>query len=162
MDTEEILKGKRVLLVDDEPDILDLLADILDMCEIDRAESYDKARELLTANFYHVVVLDIMGVRGYDLLQLAKSKGIPALMLTAHALSKDSLKKSFQLGADYYVPKDEIGNIDIYLADILEAQEKMKNVVVKWYERLSSFFDRRFGPDWKDEDREFWETLIKY
>ena len=39
MDTEEILKGKRVLLVDDESDILDLLADILDMCEIDRAES---------------------------------------------------------------------------------------------------------------------------
>jgi DNA-binding NtrC family response regulator len=162
MDTAEILKGKRVLIVDDEEDILEMLTELLDMCELDRAETYEKAKEFLTTRFYHVAVLDIMGVRGYDLLEIAGKKGVPALMLTAHALSKESLKKSFQLGAHYYVPKDEINNIDIFLADILEARDKQKNVWLKWYERLSGFFDRRFGPDWKDEDKEFWETLIKY
>ncbi len=162
MDPDKILKGKRVLIVDDEEDILDFLAEVLDKCKIDRASTYEQARELLENNYYHVAVLDIMGVRGYELLDIARKKNIPALMLTAHAISKESLKKSFEKGASYYVPKDEIGKIDIYVADILEAMEKKKNVILKWYERLSGFCDRRFGPNWKEEDPEFWDSLLKY
>jgi hypothetical protein len=101
-------------------------------------------------------------VRGYELLEIANKKNIPALMLTAHALSKDNLKQSFEKGASYYVPKDEISKVDIYLADVLEALDKKKNVWVKWYERLSSFCDRRFGPNWRDEDPDFWNKLLKY
>ena len=95
-------------------------------------------------------------------MDMANKKDIPALMLTAHALSKDNLKKSFEKGASYYVPKDEIDKIDVFLADILEARDKDKNVFVRWYERLGGFCDRRFGPDWKDDDPEFWNSLIKY
>jgi len=162
MDPMKILKGKRVLIVDDEEDVLEFLMELLDMCKIDKASNFEQAKNLLEANPYHIAVLDIMGVRGYELLEIAKKKNIPALMLTAHALSKDNLKKSFEKGASYYVPKDEISKIDIFLADILEALEKKKNVWVKWYERLSIFCDRRFGPDWRDEDPEFWDTLLKY
>ena len=132
------------------------------MCKIDKASTFEEAKNLLEANPYHIAVLDIMGVRGYELLEIANKKNIPALMLTAHALSKDNLKKSFEKGASYYVPKDEISKIDIFLADILEALEQKKNVWVKWYDRLSTFCDRRFGPDWRDEDPEFWDTLLKY
>jgi hypothetical protein len=107
-------------------------------------------------------VLDIMGVQGYDLLEIANKRDIPALMLTAHALSKENLKKSFEKGASFYVPKDEIDKIDVFVADIIEAKEKKKNVWAKWYERLSGFCDRRFGANWKDEDPEFWDSLIKY
>jgi len=103
-----------------------------------------------------------MGVRGYDLLEIARSKNIPAIMLTAHALSTENLKRSFKEGAAYYVPKDEINNIDVYVGDVIEATEKKKNVWLKWYERLSGFCDRRFGPKWKEEDPEFWNTLFKY
>ncbi len=162
MDPEKVLKGKRVLIVDDEEDILDFLTEILDMCKIDRASTYEQGKELLETNFYHVAILDIMGVRGYELLELAKEKDIPALMLTAHALSKENLKQSFEKGASYYVPKDEIDKIDVFVADIIEAREKNKNVWLKWYERLSGFCDRRFGPQWKEEDPEFWDSLLKY
>ena len=162
MDPKKILKGKRVLIVDDEEDILELLIELLDMCKIDRASTFEEAKGLLENNFYHIAVLDIMGVRGYELLEIANKKDVPALMLTAHALSKDNLKKSFQEGASYYVPKDEISKIDIFLADIIDARDKKKNVWAKWYERLSGFCDRRFGPNWKDEDPEFWNSLIKY
>ncbi|MBW1731230.1 MAG: response regulator [Deltaproteobacteria bacterium] len=161
MNPEKVLKGKRVLIVDDEEDILQFLTELLDMCKIDQATTFEKAKELLEKNFYHAAVLDIMGVRGYELLEIAKKKDIPTLMLTAHALSKENLKKSFEMGADYYVPKDEMSKVDIYLADILEAKEKKKNVWVKWYERLSGFCDRRFGPSWKDEDPDFWNDLLK-
>jgi CheY-like chemotaxis protein len=162
MDPKHILKGKRVLIVDDEEDILDFLVELLDMCKIDTASTFEEAKELLEKNFYQIVVLDIMGVRGYELLDIAKTRDIPALMLTAHAISKDNLKKSFEKGASFYVPKDEINKIAVFLADILEAREKNKNVFVRWYERLSGFCDRRFRPNWKDEDPEFWDSLLKH
>ena len=162
MDPEKILRGKRVLIVDDEQDILDFLTELLEICKVDRAASFEEGKALLESNYYHAAVLDIMGVRGYELLEIAKQKEVPALMLTAHALSQDNMKKSFEKGAAYYVPKDEIGKVDIYLADILDAIDKNKNIWAKWYERLSGFCDRRFGPNWKDDDPEFWDSLIKY
>ncbi|MGD8982772.1 MAG: response regulator [Desulfobacteraceae bacterium] len=162
MEPEKMLKGKRVLIVDDEPDVLELLTELLDMCKVDPASSFEEAKELLESNYYHIAVLDIMGVQGYELLQIANKREIPALMLTAHAISEEHLKKSIQKGASFYVPKDEINNIATFMADVLEAREKNKNVWAKWYERLSGFCDRRFGPDWKDQDPEFWDSVIKY
>ena len=162
MDTRKILKGKRVLVVDDEEDVLQVVTELLDMCKIDTASSFEEAKELLENNIYHIAVLDIMGVRGYDLLDIATERGIPALMLTAHALTKEDLKKSAEKGASFYAPKDEINKLDIFIADVLDAKEKNKNIWARWYERLSGFCDRRFGKDWRDQDREFWDRIIKY
>jgi len=162
MGPKEILKGKRVLIVDDEEDILELLTELLEMCKIDAASSFEQAREFLENNYYHMAVLDIMGVQGYELLEIATSRNIPALMLTAHAISEEDLKKSVQKGASFYAPKDEINNIDVYLADVLEAIENKKNVWAKWYERLSGFCDKRFGPNWRNQDPDFWDSVLKY
>ena len=162
MEPDKLLKGKRVLIVDDEEDILEFLTEILDMCKVDRASNFKDAKELLENNMYHIAILDIMGVRGYELLEIAKKRTIPALMLTAHAVSKENLAKSYKKGASYYVPKDAIDQIDVFVADVLEAVEKEKNAWAKWYERLSGFCDKRFGPDWKKEDPEFWDSLTKY
>jgi DNA-binding response OmpR family regulator len=162
MEPEKMLKGKRVLIVDDEPDVLELLTELLDMCKLDPASSFEEAKELLENNYYHIAVLDIMGVQGYELLEIANKREIPALMLTAHAISEEHLKKSIQKGASFYAPKDEINNIATFVADVLEAKEKNRNVWAKWYERLSGFCDRRFGPNWKEQDPEFWDSIIKY
>lgn len=162
METDKLLKRKKVLIVDDEEDVLDQLTELLDMCKIDRASTFEEAKENLEKNFYDAAILDIMGVRGYELLEIANKKKIPTLMLTAHALSSDNLKKSFQNGASYYVPKDEISRIDVFLADILEARDMNRNVWVRWYERLGGFCDKRFGPNWRDDDPEFWDSLLKY
>jgi len=162
MNPEKFLRGKTVLIVDDENDILEFLVDLLDMCKIDTASSFEQAKELLETHYYDAAVLDIMGVRGYDLLEIANTKKIPALMLTAHALSKENLKRSFKNGASYYVPKDEIGKVDEYLMDMIDALEKKKNVWVRWYDKLSGFCDTRFGENWRDEDPEFWDSLLKY
>ncbi len=162
MDTEKILRGKWILIVDDEKDILDLLTEILEMCRIDQALSFEEGKELLERNSYDVAVLDIMGVRGYELLDIANKRGIPALMLTAHALTKEDLKMSAEKGASFYAPKDEINRIDVFVADVIEAREKKRNIWAKWYDRLSGFYDRRFGPDWREKDPDFWDHLIKY
>jgi hypothetical protein len=49
-----------------------------------------------------------MGVKGFDLLEIAKKRNIPALMLTAHSLTLESLMKSIREGAAYFVPKEKM------------------------------------------------------
>jgi len=34
MSSKDILKGKRILIVDDEPDVLESLIELLDMCKM--------------------------------------------------------------------------------------------------------------------------------
>ncbi len=164
METEKLLQGKRVLIVDDEPDILEVLTELLNTCMIDRASTFEEAKELLEKNSYDAVVLDIMGVKGFELLQIANEKGFPVLMLTAHALNKETLKKSAEEGASYYVPKDEISKIDMFVADVIEAKEQNKNPWVRWVDRLGSFFDesKRFsGPNWREDHKKFWDEKLK-
>ncbi len=85
-------------------------------------------------------------------------------MLTAHSLDKESLKKSAEEGAAYFVPKAEIDKIDVFVADVIEAIDKKKNPWVKWFERLGTFFDARpnfTGPNWRDQDKKFWDKKLK-
>ena len=164
METETLLKGKMVLIVDDEPDILAALTELLSACKIDRASTFEAAKEFLEKEYYDVAVLDIMGVKGFELLQISAKRGIPTLMLTAHALDKESLKRSAEEGASYYVPKEEIDKIDVFLADVIEAREKNKNPWAKWVERLGAYFDgsKNFsGPNWREENRKFWDEKLK-
>jgi CheY-like chemotaxis protein len=164
METEKLLRGKRVLIVDDEPDVLDSLTELLSICMIDRASTFEEAKELLETYTYDIVVLDIMGVKGFELLRIAKDKDIPALMLTAHALNEETLKRSAEEGASYYVPKDEIGKIDVFVADVIEAREKKKNPWVRWFDRLGPFFHDRInfrGPNWREDHKKFWDEKLK-
>ena len=162
MSEYEYLDGKRILIVDDEPDVLDTLEDLLSMCEITKASNFQDAKEHLQSQYFDIAVLDIMGVEGYDLLEIAKNKNITAVMLTAHALSPENLVKSFKEGAASYLPKEEMINIASFLNDILEAKEKGKNTWTRWYDRMGSFFEKRFGKEWKESDQEFWEKFPFY
>ncbi len=160
MSTKDILKGKKILIVDDEPDVLDSLIEILDNCKLDTAASFEDAKQLLEVEYYDLTILDIMGVDGFGLLKIAKDHQIPALMLTAHALSEENLKKSAKEGAAYFVPKDKMANIDVYLADVFTALEKKKSPWDRWFNRLGGFFDKRFhGTHWREEEEKFWKDL---
>lgn len=162
MEPKEMISGKKVLIVDDEQDILDSLAGLLDMCKLDTATTFEEGRRLLENNLYDVAILDIMGVKGFELLAIATRRGIPTLMLTAHALSEESLKKSAEDGASYYAPKDRIDQIALFVADVLEAREKNKSAWIKVFERLGHFYDTQFGgPDWREKEQAFWEKRTR-
>jgi len=157
-----LLKGKKVLIVDDEKDVLDTLVDLLDACKIDTASSFEEGKTQLESETYDLAVLDIMGVKGFELLEIASKRKIPALMLTAHSLSEESLKRSAQEGAAYYAPKDEIANIAHFATDVLEAREKDTNPWVRWYERLGGFYDKKFhGTHWREKEKDFWDKKLK-
>ena len=150
MDTGIILKNKAILIVDDEPDILDSIAEQLDMCRIYRAKDYEIALQLLAALKFDIVILDVMGVRGFELLKKSVSKGFPTVMLTAHALTPESLKESIHLGAVSFLPKEMMAELDTYLAEVITGSKKVvwKNLL----DKLGDYFDRQFGSDWKEKD----------
>ena len=166
---KSILDGKRILAVDDEPDVLKILEEeILETCpncKLDKASSYETAAKMLESTNYDVAVLDIMGVRGFDLLDLAVKKKLRVAMLTAHALSPDALKKSVELGARAYLPKEKLGEVVPFLEDVL-----IYEYVPGWkrlYEKLKGFFDNKFESDWEKktglnwQEWTKWRTLIK-
>ena len=157
--TKSQLYGKKILIVDDEPDVLDTLEELLFMCPVVRAGTFEEAKQLLEQDVFDLVILDIMGVNGYELLDLVKRKKVPAVMLTANALSVKDTVKSFKQGAAFYVPKEEMGNIVTYLSDILEAQQKGKSLMERWIDRMDSYYEKRFGKDWKEDDPEFWKKF---
>lgn len=121
---DSILKGKSILMVDDEPDVLEVLAkeisEACSDCSIEKATTYERAAELLKSHEYDLVILDIMGVKGFDLLKIAVKRDFLVTMLTAHSLSPESLKKSHDLGARAYLPKGKLGEIVPFLEDVLQ------------------------------------------
>ncbi len=157
----DLLKDKSVLIVDDEEDVLESLNDLLDMCRIDSAPNFETAEKFLSKNRYDAAIFDIMGVDGYKLLEIAIQKEIPALMLTAHALTPDSLIKSIKKGAGAYLPKDKMVDIEDYLVDLLKAKQAGRKRDGAWFSRLKPFFDRKFGEGWREKDREFWRDFDK-
>jgi DNA-binding NtrC family response regulator len=153
MEKTDRLAGKRILIVDDEPDVVQTLKELLSMCDVVGALDFQSAQALLEEEPFDMAILDIMGVEGYDLLKTANQKGVTAVMLTAHALSAQHVVRSYNEGAASYVPKDEMGNITTYLNDILEAEEKGKSTWWRWLDRFADYFDKKFGPDWQKRHR---------
>jgi len=158
MSSKSPLKDKVVLLVDDEPDILETVAEQLDMCITHKAESHERARQYLQSYTYDIVILDIMGVNGFDLLEIAVAKGFPTVMLTAHAVTPEAVKKSIKLGALFLLPKEKISELIPFLEDIVlgEGQSAWQRL----FHRLEGYFEDRFGPGWKEKDQ-FLQEFIK-
>ncbi len=153
------LNGKRILAIDDEPDVLEVLEDEIlgacPTCKFDKATSYEATLGLLKSQDYDLLILDIMGVRGYDLLELAVKRGLPVAMLTGHALSPEALKRSMEMGARAYLPKEMVGEILPFLEDVLAY-----DYVLGWrrlHERLKKYFDSKFEADWETKTGFDWK-----
>ena len=161
---KSILDGKRILAVDDEPDVLKILEEEISAtcpnCKLDKATAFETAAKMLESTDYDVVILDIMGVRGFDLLDVAVKKNLRVAMLTAHALSPEALKKSVELGARAYLPKEKLGEIVPFLEDVLAYE-----YVPGWkrlYEKLKGFFDSKFESDWEKKTGLHWQEWTKW
>jgi CheY-like chemotaxis protein len=160
---ESILNGKRILAVDDEPDVLTVLEEEIGEacpnCKIDKATTYEEAVKKIESQDYDVVILDIMGVRGFDLLDAAVKRNLRVAMLTAHALSPEALKLSFDKKARAYLPKEKLGEIVPFLEDVLtyEYLPGWKRLMGK----LKIFFDAKFESDWEKKTGMNWQEWGK-
>ena len=158
MSSESILKDKTILIVDDEPDVLEAISELLDMCQLNTAQDYDTAVQLLASYTFDIVILDIMGVDGFKLLKNSVYRGFPTVMLTAHALTPEALKESIKLGAVSFLPKEKMSEIDLFLEDVVLGGGK--SVWAKLFDKLGTYFNKHFGTDWKEKD-EFFKNFEK-
>ena len=156
---ESILNDKRLLVVDDEADVLESLEELVladaPRCRIDKAGRYEDAVGLLEANAYDLVVLDIMGVRGFDLLEVAVQRHFRVAMLTAHALTPEALKRSYDMKAYAFLPKEKLADIVPFLEDVLTY-----DYATGWkrlLQRLHGFFSDRFVSDWEKKTGLDWK-----
>lgn len=158
--SESILNNKRILAVDDETDVLETLTDLLEDYPgliLDTATDYESGYHLLRSWTYDAVILDIMGVRGYDLLNAAVHLGFPAVMLTAHAFSSEDLKRSITLGARAYIPKERMADMPAFLEDVISLGHRSS--LKRMFQRLGGLFDKRFGSRWMEDEKTFWEQV---
>jgi DNA-binding NtrC family response regulator len=119
MSQTDILNEKIVLVVDDEQDCIDAIEEALDMCIIDKAYDYYEACQFLLSYAYDIVILDIMGVNGFELLKISTSRGFPTVILSAHASAQGVLHKSKKLGAVSFLPKEKIHELVELLEDCI-------------------------------------------
>ena len=142
-----LLNGKRILAVNDDPNLLAVLEEEILMaapaCYFDKATHYQMARELLVSLTYDLVILDIAFGRTLDLLSLAVNGPIPfpVTMLTIHGLFPEAMKRSVEMGVRAYFPKEKLTEIVPFLEDVLKYQ-----YVPGWkrlFANLRTFFNAR-------------------
>lgn len=104
-------KNKRILVVDDEQDLCEILSFNLETegYYVDTANSAEEALEMDVPS-YHLLLLDVM-MRGMSGFQMAKklkenpvTANIPIIFLTARDTENDTVT-GFNLGADDYISK---------------------------------------------------------
>lgn len=102
-------QGKRVLIVDDDVELCELVGQYLNSQGFQTDAVYDgsSAVQLALDGDYALVILDVMlpGVRGFEVLRQIRAKSdLPVIMLTAHGEDVDRIV-GLELGADDYLPK---------------------------------------------------------
>jgi len=151
----KILEKKRILVVDDEPDVLETVTDLLESSQVVTAGSFEDARKKIAEESFDLVLLDIMGVNGFALLEACRAAKLPAAMLTAHALNIESLNLAVRLGALSFLPKEELHRLPELVAEIFDGLEQGKTHWKKLFQRLGHIFKERLGILWEDESSKF-------
>ena len=106
--SDDYLLNKRILLVDDEQELLNMVVSILreaGFCQIATAKTVNEALDLTDKFQPELAILDVMlpDGNGFSLMEKRKG-GYPILFLTARGEDEDKFK-GFGLGADDYVVK---------------------------------------------------------
>lgn len=104
-------KNKRILVVDDEQDLCEILGFNLETegYHVDTANSAEEALEMDVPS-YHLLLLDVMmgGMSGFQMAKKLKENpvtaNIPIIFLTARDTENDTVT-GFNLGADDYISK---------------------------------------------------------
>lgn len=119
------MTGKRILIIDDEPDVVRVVqarltaAGYQSLAAFDGQEGYDKARQEKP----DLIILDLMlpKLNGYQVCRLLKSdedcKQIPIIIFTARAQESD-IKTGLEVGADAYLTKPY--NPEVLLSKVKE------------------------------------------
>lgn len=104
------MKREKVLIVDDEPDLLDLIDFNLTRSGFLTSSAFDGHEAMVKLESFEpdILVLDLMlpGLDGWEVCRQLKqkTKEVPVIMLTAKGMPEDKVR-GFEFGADDYITK---------------------------------------------------------
>lgn len=153
MDNQSVLEHKKLLAVDDEADILEIIKEEFPTSVVVTAQDFDSALRLINEDVFDLVILDIMGVNGFELLGACRARRIPAAMLTARAINVESINKAIREGAVSFLPKEELERLPELVAEILGELEHGRTHWAKLFERFGSYFKDKLGVTWEDLEK---------
>ncbi len=153
MHDQTFLENKKLLAVDDEADVLEIIKDAFPNSLVVTAQDFDSALKLINEDVFDLVILDIMGVNGFELLKACRGRHLPAAMLTARAIDVESINRAIKEGAVSFLPKEELQRLPDLVAEILSELEQGRTHWAQLFERLGSFFKNKLGVDWKDLEK---------
>lgn len=141
----DYLKQKRILLVDDEQELLDMVVSILNddgFKNIKTAKTVSEAIVVSEAYQPEFAILDVMlpDGNGFDLMdRLKNSADYPVLFLTARGENDDKFR-GFGLGADDYIVKPFLPKELLFrVCAILRRSYKADNPLVKLHDSKIDF-----------------------
>ena len=124
---------KKVLVVEDDPNIVDLLGIHLEDlgCQLDKTGHGEEGLRFALNNTYDLIILDLMlpGMDGLEICRQIRAKEIntPILMLTAKAEEIDTIL-GLEMGADDYMTKPfSVREFIARVKAILEELHERKN-----------------------------------
>ncbi|WP_369889430.1 response regulator [Bacteroides sp. AN502(2024)] len=155
----------RVLVIDDNADILELLSDSLSAHYLVlTATDAEKGLALLKRETPDLIVTDIMmpGIDGIQLTRLIKGNKhtmhIPLIILSARNTSDEQVK-GLDSGADAYIGKPF--NID-YLRATVDRLIENKNRMREYYNSSACAFDYSNGQLMEKEDKDFLNSVTEF
>lgn len=141
----DYLKEKRILLVDDEQELLNLVTSILNGEGFQNIRTAKNVKEaIMISETYQpeLAILDVMlpDGNGFDLMeQLKKTADYPVLFLTARGEDDDKLR-GLGLGADDYIVKPFLPKELLFrVSAILRRSYKTENPLVKLHDSEIDF-----------------------
>ncbi|MBT8342585.1 MAG: universal stress protein [Desulfatitalea sp.] len=109
-----MLDGLSILLVDDDPDVMESVENVLDMCIVYKASDANTAFKFLQRRSFDIVLLDVAGVNGWEILKLSVDKGFLTVIFT----SQIQMDKDFDIAGHNcvgFLLKENISELKDYL-----------------------------------------------
>lgn len=154
----------RLLIVDDNVEILSLLKDSLSEYDVDTATNGNEAIELLTKKVYDLIITDVMmpGTDGLELSRQIKANRhtahIPLIILSAKT-SNDEMIQGIESGADMYIRKPfSFGYLRAVIVRLIERSSQLK----EYYNSSGSAYQYEGGQLISREGKTFIDNLTAY
>lgn len=154
-----------ILLVDDNPDILWLVADILsDTYTVTRATSVEEAMESVRRKVPQLIITDIMmpGTDGLEFIKRLRAdkftKNLPILILTAKVSEQDKIE-GYNIGADAYVTKPFTPDVlRVIVGRLISRRQADKD----YYRSSESAVTLNEGIEVSNEDKQLFDRIKEY
>ncbi len=154
----------RILVVDDNRDILRLLRDSLSEYDVETAESVDLALESLRRLPPDLIISDIMmpGTDGVSFTKMIRQNRhtmhIPLILLSAKNRKEEKVE-GIESGADAYIGKPF--SLDYLLAVVRRLLENRRNLR-EYYSTAASAYEYTDGQLMHKKDKEFMEQITTF